>query len=228
VRDYTSIIDDFYSRPVKHGLDGSDHFISRSSLQRDEVETLFDIVSTYKPVKTLEVGLALAASCMAIIAAKQRAGVFQRHVPLDPFQEKFTKNAGLLELEKLSLTEGIDFRAEFSETFLTNAFTTGDKFDFIFIDGSHTIGQAVTDVFLADKVLNPGGIIAIHDSILFSTAASVKYLINERGYQLVLSKRYNYKVIGRMIKHVSKVGWWYAQNVIPRIQSSLVALKKMD
>lgn len=221
-----NVIEAFYAVPVKKGNDGSSHYVALSSLNRREVEVLSEVVQRFKPAKTLEIGLALAASCMAIISAKKSVGLREKHIALDPFQSKFTKNAGLLELERLSLTDGLDFVSEFSEIFLVKAFTAGQKFDFIFIDGSHTIGQAVTDAFLADKVLNKDGIIAIHDSILFSTAASVKYLIKECNYTAVLDRKYNYKVVGRMIKHVGKLGIWYARNVIPRIESSLVVLQK--
>jgi predicted O-methyltransferase YrrM len=223
---YQASLNDFYSSPLKKGEDGSEHFINRSSLSRDEVEALAAIVEKYKPEKTLEVGLALAASCAAIIMAKRSAGLKERHIALDPFQDNLTKNAGLLELKRLGLLGDLDYRREFSETFLTNAYTANQKFDFIFIDGSHTIGQAVTDAFLSDKVLNPGGLIAIHDAILFSTSASVKYLLWEKGYELVLPAKYSYKVIGRMVKYLLKLGRWYCWHAIPRIQRSVIVLRK--
>ncbi len=223
---YQASLNDFYSSPVKKGEDGSEHFINLSSLSRDEIEALGAVVEKYKPAKTLEVGLALAASCAAIIMAKKSVGLKEKHIALDPFQDVLTKNAGLLELKRLGLLGDLDFRQEFSETFLAQAFTANQKFDFIFIDGSHTIGQAVTDAFLSDKVLNPGGLIAIHDAILFSTAASVKYLLWEKGYELVLPAKYTYKVIGRMVKYLSKLGCWYCWHAIPRIQRSVIVLRK--
>lgn len=219
-------IDIFYDTPIKYGDDGSKHLINLSSLRRDEVDVLFKVVEEFKPQKTLEVGLSLAASCVAIITAKQRVGITYKHVALDPFQATATKNAGLLELKRLALADNLEFKSEFSEVFLADCLNKNQQFDFVFIDGSHTIGQAVTDVFLADKVLNQHGIIAIHDAMLFSTAASVKYLLDERNYQLVLKSRYNYKVLGRMIKYSFKLGLSYCLKVVPRIQTSLVVLQK--
>jgi predicted O-methyltransferase YrrM len=39
------------------------------------------------------------------------------------------------------------------------------RFDFIYIDGDHSFPQAAQDFFNSLHVLNPGGVIALHDSV---------------------------------------------------------------
>lgn len=176
----SEIINDFFSNPIKYGEDGSVHDLRLSSLRKEEVNVLFEIVKMHKPLNTIEIGLALSASCIAIVLAKKEFGLSAKHTVLDPFQASLTKNAGIIELERLSLIDYVEHKNEYSEIYLTNSYKNSQNYDFIFIDGSHTIGQAVTDAFLSDKVLNHNGIIMIHDALLFSTAASIKYLLWEK------------------------------------------------
>ena len=222
------IIADFYSHPVKLGDDQSEHSIDAVSLRREEVEYLASLVSLYKPVNTLEIGLALASSTVAIMGTKLEYEKSETHIALDPFQELHARNAGLREVNRLGLSESLNHIPRFSEDYLNECFLAGKKFDFIFIDGKHTIGQAVADAFLSDKVMNRNGIIAIHDSLLFSTAASVKYLLFERGYKMISARRFNVKTMLRMVKYLSTLGWFYAVNVVPRINTSIIALQKCD
>ncbi|HEV8515232.1 MAG TPA: class I SAM-dependent methyltransferase [Cyclobacteriaceae bacterium] len=219
-------IDDFYSENIKLGFDNSKHDIFFSSLRKVEAETLSSLVKKFKPVSTLEIGLAMGASAVAIAGGKVAIGVTDPHIVLDPFQHTRAKDAGLLEIKRLGLEKAVTFYPRYSEDFLNECFQKKQEFDFIFVDGSHTIGQAVTDVFLSDKVLKRNGIIAVHDSLLFSTAASIKYLIRERDYKIVFEKDIDLRSLVRMVRYPHKLGLGYAWDVIPRIKKSVLALQK--
>ncbi len=47
------------------------------------------------------------------------------------------------------------------------------------------VNNKVADAFLADRCLNPGGLLAFHDAFMFSVSAAVKYLAKERGYEVI-------------------------------------------
>lgn len=220
------LINDFYTHPDKTDMKGNLQPVKNTSLQFSESLALYKIIHTYKPKVTLEVGLALAGSAVAIVNAKKDCGIHEKHIVLDPFQEKYSKNAGMIELNRLGLNDRIELREEFSETYLSNAFDKGLGFDFIFIDGSHTIGQAVTDAFLSDKVLNPGGVIGVHDSLMFSTAASIKYLLNEKGYKVIGDRHLSIKTLGRQCKYSLSLGLDYCRRVIPYINTSITFIQK--
>ena len=219
-------LNEFYVKDVKIAENGNSYFLSASSLKKEEAFSLYNIVKENKPVKTIEVGLALGASAIAIISAKMDSGINEKHIVLDPFQRDGADNVGLKGISEAGLSDHVVHHEEFSEQYFNKMYEQKNNFDLIFIDGNHTIGQAVTDVFLADKILNANGIIGIHDSLLFSTAASVRYLLVEKKYQIISPKNYSLKRFIRQIIYIRKLGWWYCCNVIPYLNTSLVFLKK--
>lgn len=219
-------IDSFYEEDIKIDEKGNKQYISQTSLRKNECYALYNIVSRYLPKKTLEVGFALGASAIAIMAAKAAHDISDKHVVLDPFQSKLSFNVGLLNVEKAGFANRLILHEEFSENYLNTLYNKNEKLDFIFIDGNHSIGQAVTDAFLADKVLSPNGIIGIHDSLLFSTAASIRYLLLDHGYKLIHAPEKSLKNTARRIKYLHKLGRWYCKTVIPYINGSIIFLQK--
>jgi predicted O-methyltransferase YrrM len=116
-----------------------------------------------------------------------------------------------------------------SEDFLHDAAARGDQFDLIFNDGSHTIGDKVTNAFFADRCLAPGGIMAFHDAFHPSTVASVQYLANERGYSLVkLELDVRWKAVCRSIRYALRYGSQFDRRIPMFTCQSLIALRKED
>jgi len=224
----SSDIEKFYSLNEKKDENGTSYYLSLSSLRKEESYALYNIVKKYKPTRALEVGLALAGSAIAVITAKKEIGITEKHIALDPFQKSNAGNVGLLALKNAGLGNDFIHHEEFSEHYFNKMFGEKALFDLIFIDGNHTIGQAVTDVFLADKILNKNGIIGIHDSLLFSTAASVKYLLQEKNYSIVSPVNNSFKRMARQVKYIRKLGFWYCFNVIPKINVSVIFLQKNE
>ncbi|MCB1134773.1 MAG: class I SAM-dependent methyltransferase [Chlamydiia bacterium] len=73
-----------------------------------------------------------------------------------------------LEIVKKNLLENkvdpspVDFRQKTSDQAVADAVRAGERFDFIFVDGSHKICRVTEDLRWAE-CLNMGGIIAFHD-----------------------------------------------------------------
>ncbi len=219
-------IDTFYEDDIKIDESGNKQYVSHTSLKKNECYALYNVVSRYLPKKTLEVGFALGASSIAIMAAKADQNIVEKHIVLDPFQSKLSFNVGLINVEKAGFSNRLTLHEEFSENYLNMLYNRNEKIDFIFIDGNHSLGQAVTDAFLSDKVLSKKGIIGIHDSLLFSTAASIRYLIQDHGYKLISRPEINLKNIARRIKYLNTLGRWYCKTVIPYINGSIIFLQK--
>lgn len=219
-------IEKFYQADVKRDSKGKEHFLSLSSIKKTECYLLYNVIKKYRPIKTLEIGFALGASAVGIIAGKVDSNIQEKHIVLDPFQKIASNNVGLLGITDLQLDSKLVLLEKYSEIFLSELSEKKEYFDFIFIDGNHTIGQAVTDAFLADRILNTKGIIGIHDSLLFSTAASIKYLLLEKGYSLISKNIISLRSMGRQVKYVRKLGVWYCKNVIPSISSSIIFVQK--
>jgi predicted O-methyltransferase YrrM len=216
-----------YATPVKSDRRGQPHSMSAASVRESEARELARLVVQFRPQHSLEVGLALGSSAIAISAARQACGLPPNHIALDPFQETLSGGVGLLEIERAGLEGHVHWLPEFSESYLLHCREAGRCFELIFIDGHHGIGQAVTDAFLAHDALQPGGVVAIHDSLLFSTMASIRHLIAERQYRVLpLSADSPWKRFARSVRYLPRLGYWYARHVIPRMHASLVALQR--
>lgn len=216
-----------YANPIKLDLQQHAHDLRRTSPSESEALILARLAYSTRPAASLEIGLALAASCIGIVAAREHLKFGTRHVALDPFQETRSGSVGLLEIERAGFKDSVSWVPEKSEDYLAAASARGERYDFIFIDGAHGVGQVVTDAFLCDRVLNSGGILVFHDGLLFSTLAAVRHLVEECNYSLIsLPSDSRIKTSLRKVRYLTRLGTWYAMNVIPKIHGSLVALRK--
>ena len=216
-----ALLDDFFAQPNKVG-NGRTLSAHLTSPQKVEVEESQRLICEYGCTRTLEIGLALGASAVGIAEISNGT----RHVALDPFQHDFD-NIGLNEIKRLGLADKFEFVPERSEDYLHRCAVLGSTFDFIFIDGYHTIGQKVTDVFLADKCLEPGGIVAIHDAFIPASVYAVEYLQTELGYHVLpLKADAKWKLPARMVRYGKRHGLRFAREVVPYVCRSVVALRK--
>ena len=222
-----SSIEDYFATPVKTAANGATHNIVCSSLRKCEALALANIVYQSVPLDSLEIGMAEGGSCIAISAARQSRRLERKHMVLDPYQKKWTNGVGLAELTRLGLREQINWLPEYSENFLNAANAKGDKFDFVFVDGGHDLGQKLTDAFYIAKVLRPGGTVAFHDGLFLSTSMAVRHLVCECGFQVMeLPPDDVFKRLARSVRHAPRLGSWYATQVMPKLCLSLVAMQK--
>lgn len=120
-----------------------------------------------KPKRTLEIGLAFGGSTLVFCTEHQRLGHApeKQHVAIDPYQPYPTYDeAGVVNVEKAGLAGYLDFRGEFSEFVLPRLLETHQRFDFIYVDGSHLFESVFLDAFYCARLLNDGGVIAFDDS----------------------------------------------------------------
>jgi predicted O-methyltransferase YrrM len=216
----------FFAAEEKVGADGQLYRPASTSLRLWEALELQRLVSESSASETLEIGLALGASAVAIAEALEHKGSVARHVVLDPYQADYG-NVGLRELERLGLLHRVEFKPVFSHDFLHDCSKQGRRFDLIFNDGAHSVGSKVADTFLADRCLKPGGFLAFHDAFIFAVAASVRYLARELGYEVVhLLPDSRFKRLLRALKYGSALGCWYGTKVVPSTAGAVVALRK--
>lgn len=219
---------DFFSQPVKRGRDGGEADVRATSPSRGECETLARLATHFRPERTLEFGLACGGSAVAIISAKRAIGCKARHIALNPYPDH-THHVGELELQRLGLAESCAVLPHLSEVFLPEEAAKGNRYDFVFVDGIHTIGQKVTDAFFVDRVMAPGGVVAFHDGLLFSTAAAVRFLVRERGYRILgVPVDSAVRATVRRLKYIDRLGLWYCRNVVRHMHRSLVVLRARE
>jgi predicted O-methyltransferase YrrM len=222
----TPRINDFFASPVKLGTDGKEYRPSSTSVHFGEALTLHNLVLKLGSTRTLEIGLALGGSAIAIGEALESRGGESHHVALDPYQRAFG-HVGVSELERLGLSQRVEALSVHSEEFLQEAVIEGRRFDLIFNDGPHSIGHKVTNTFFADRCLEVGGVLAFHDAFISSTATSVRYLVAERDYEVIpLPSDSKVRRSLRMLKYGLAFGRWYGLHIVPFTCRSLVALRK--
>jgi len=220
-----SLISEFFSEPVKTGVDSKCYALDATSVRLSEAFQLQNLVLKVKASKTLEIGCALGASAVSISEAvrNQPGG---KHVVLDPYQEAFG-HVGIREIERLGLKAVVEFHPVRSEEFLQAAVKNNQQFDFVFNDGGHGIGQKVSDTFFAERILAVGGILAFHDAFLDSTVSCVRYLLKECQFEIVyLEPDSKLKRIARIAKYGLRHGFWFSTKVVPFTHRSLVAVRK--
>ena len=154
-----------------------------SHVLADEAEFLARVVRERAPVATLEIGLAMGCSAIAIGDA-MRCTPGARHVIIDPRQHArpLWAGIGLLNLDRAGLLGQVEFIEEPSFRALARLEAAGRRIQFAFIDGFHTFDYAFVDFFLIDRMLEVGGLVAFDDADWPSVQRVVRYVATNLAY----------------------------------------------
>src|SRR2546430_6434928 len=91
-------IENYYADPIKLDINERQHDIRLTSLTKSEAMMLAQIVCALTPQSSLEIGMAAAASCVAIATARKSLGLSAKHIALDPYQQTDAGSLGLCEI----------------------------------------------------------------------------------------------------------------------------------
>jgi len=145
---------------------------------------------------TIEIGFAMGLSAMHICAVtSERTGAM--HTIIDPFQSSNWNNVGVNNLVNSGVSN-FELIEEKSEIALPKLLSEGRKFDFGLIDGWHTFDHTLLDFFYLEKMIRPGGIIAIDDVMMPGINKVVRYILNYPNIELVSAVPFIQKV--KMVK----------------------------
>ena len=133
--------------------------------------------------KTIEIGCAFGLSSLYICEATiGRPQVL--HTIIDPFQTSSWKSVGINNLKKAGVAN-FKLLEERSEIALPKLLKEEQVYDFALIDGWHTFDHTLIDFFYLEKLVRPGGIIAIDDVHLSGINKLVRYLMNYPNLEIV-------------------------------------------
>ncbi len=155
-----------------------------SAVSEGEGLFLANLVSELRPRLTLEVGLAFGVSALFICEALP-AGA--RHIVIDPYQFSGPPGdewygAGLAALRRAGYENRIEFHSDPSYAVLPQLEAKGTKIDFAFIDGWHTFDFTLVDFFYIDRMLEVGGIVALHDVDMTSIRKVCEFVVTNLNY----------------------------------------------
>ncbi len=143
---------------------------------------LHGLVSEYRPVRMLEIGMATGISAAYAARARQSYAAERpsRQVIVDPFQTVDWGGGGRALLDRLGLSTGVEVIAATSLVALPRLEQAGDRFDFIFIDGNHCFDYVMADLVMADRVLDVGGLLVLDDGYSFGVRTAIRYASHHR------------------------------------------------
>lgn len=155
----------------------------QSHVQADEADFLSRVVRELAPRVSVEIGLAMGCSALAIcdaLAGQREA----RHIVMDPRQhaQPLWGGIGLHNLARAGFSPLVDFLELPSYRGLSQLETEGRRVQFAFIDGFHTFDYTFVDFFLVDRLLEVGGLVAFDDADWPSVKRVVRYVATNLPY----------------------------------------------
>jgi predicted O-methyltransferase YrrM len=168
-----------------------------SNVTEAEGAYLQSIIRAIRPAASLEIGFAYGVSTLYICEALAEVG--GRHTVIDPQQSSAWRAAGLSNLERAGFGAIVSVIEDPSYRALPQLEAEGRRFDFAFIDGVHTFDYALTDFFLVDKVLKPGGVVVFDDAPMPAIAKVIRYALTNLPYRVHDPQRQTPSLLRRLI-----------------------------
>lgn len=161
-----------------------------------EAEYIQELIISNGFSSCLETGVAYGASTLAICSALsqlQSQGRVVKHYGIDPCQLTIYKGAAIAALRECGLEPIFELCDGPAHLMLPRLIERNISVDFVFIDGMHTFDYTLIDLFFADKLLRPGGIICMHDMDMPSKRKAYRYLMEHRKYKRLASLKRSLK-----------------------------------
>ena len=176
-----AILNEMYSAPQLQGAQGFVEIDPITRVDKTAGSELNRLVRERSTKKSLEIGLAYGFSTIWIMDALAADG---RHVALDPFQSSLWQGVGATQARRLS-AERFKLLEEYSIHALSDFIRARESFDFIFIDGNHRFDDVLVDFYLADQVLEVGGLMVLDDIWMTSIRTVLSFVLANRAYRVV-------------------------------------------
>ncbi len=178
------LLEEIFSKGAVSNFKG-ETFELHSAIDNKEGEFLQQLIATYKPQNSVEIGCAYGLSSLYICDALQKHSTKPKHTILDPFQTTQWSSVGIDNLQKVGINF-FELIEKPSELAMPELLAQDRKFDFIFIDGWHTLDHTLLDLFYANKMLKIGGILVVDDVVTIRPVnRAMRYFANYPAYKFI-------------------------------------------
>ncbi len=176
-------IENIYARGAIRDTDGVEHQIFPESVTPDRGAFVRDACRAERAGSVLEIGMAWGMSTLHLQEAllSQGAGA-QTHVVVDPKQTSKYRGVGEQMLRAARVAQFVEFHQDYSEFLLPRLVCEGRVFDFVFIDGGHRFDNVFVDLFYANRLLKPGGVVVFDDVFAESINLACRFARTNYGY----------------------------------------------
>jgi len=151
-------------------------------MQPPELVRLYELVRANGARSALEIGMACGTSSLVIARALADNGGGTL-TSIDPFQTSSFERAGIRNLEAAGFAAMHRLIEEPDYVALPALLAEPPRFDFVFIDGWHSFDFALVDLFYADLLLAPGGVVALHDTAWPAVYKAVRFFEAHKPYE---------------------------------------------
>jgi len=180
---------------------------SEPPLRESFCYALYSTILRQKPKTVVEVGMAYGTSTLSILTALKETGGTGRLISLDPVQSTDFRGIGIYAVKRSGLDHLHQLIEEPDYLALPALLRASTPVDFVYIDGWHTFDYALLDWFYADRLIQPGGIVAFNDCNYKAVHKVIKFLLSHRHYEEMdvgLKPVYESRLIGgSIVKRIS-------------------------
>ena len=177
-----ALLDRIYASGKVESSDGEQFDAFPEGLPRAHAEEIERLVRDEGLTSTLETGMAYGLSTLAICGVHEARGEGS-HVAIDPHQSTDWRGIGVLNLERAGLKARAQVIEQRSDEALPRLREEGLRLDFALIDGLHLFDATLVDFYLADRLMDVGGVLVFHDTWMPAVAQAVAYVRANRAYE---------------------------------------------
>jgi predicted O-methyltransferase YrrM len=186
-----------YQRGELLRRDGAMQPIAPDGLSQFAAAALRDLAIAHGAVRTLETGLGLGLSTLALGEAVLRSGdIGAQHTAIDPYID-WTGYAGLDLVMGSAMQPIFRHYSEQSQLLLPRMIHEGEQFDFALVDGAHWFETALMDIYFIMLLLKPGGIAVVDDPWMPAIRLAINYASSNLGCRVLPSPHTRYVVLER-------------------------------
>lgn len=166
VTEALSYVDDFYARRRTENIAGETIPVTNSPISSEESRALLQLCIENGVKRSLEIGFSFGMSTTHLLIANHVVGG-EIHIAIDPFQlSQFYQGAGLKNVYNQNLGGRFGWVAGMSNVVLPSLLEKGQRFELVFIDGSHLFSDTFIDAYYAYHLVPVGGLIVFDDKYL--------------------------------------------------------------
>ena len=177
-----SLLDRIYESGKVEAADGTLLDACPASLPREHAVEIERLARDLGLTSTLETGMAYGISTLAICGVHEERGEGS-HVAIDPYQSSDWRRIGVLNLERAGLQARARVIEARSDEALPRLLDEGLRIDFALIDGLHLFDATLVDFYLADRLMDVGGVVVFHDTWMPAVSQAVAYVRANRAYE---------------------------------------------
>lgn len=169
-----------YAGEPQPGANGQLHPLDATTrISAEQGMWLYEKCLELKPKQTAEIGLAYGFSTIYFLAAIHQMGS-GFHTAIDPLPGRFAIGVGPLQAQKVGMAHAFRFLKERSFPALVELGSSGERFDLIFVDGSHRFDDALVDFTLSAEVCPVNGCIVLDDMWMPPVQRTVSFVRSNR------------------------------------------------